>query len=111
MKRNIIVRTSVLAAVTAALLITSVPAEAGWHSGVDFSATFVAPPLVVTVGNRPFARPWHRPYWRPYCGPVVVPYAAPFVATPPLARVFVRFPYPHWMPQPLVARRYWHRGY
>ncbi|MFI5166801.1 MAG: hypothetical protein ACHQQS_09300 [Thermoanaerobaculales bacterium] len=111
MKRNLIVRTSVLAAVVAALLITSLPAEAGWRGDVGFSATLVAPPVVVTVGNRPFFRPWHHPYWRPYCGPVAVPYAAPFVVTPPLARVFVRFPYPHWVPRPFEARRYWHRGY
>lgn len=111
MKRNHIVRISALAVVAAALLVTSVPAEAGWLGDVGFSATFVTPPPVVTVGDRPFVRPWHRPYWYPHCGAAVPPYAAPVAVAPPLARVFVRFPYPHWVPRPLAARRYWHRGY
>ena len=111
MKRNQIVRTMMLAAAAVALLAVSAPAEAGWGVGIGWNATVVAPPIAVTVGNAPYWRPSYRHYWRPYCGPVAAPDAAPVVVAPPLARVFVRFPYPHWALRPLATRRYWHRGY
>jgi len=111
MNRNHFVRISLLAAVALALLAISVPAEAGWRVGLGFNAAIVAPPFAVTVGNAPYWRPWYRHSWRPYCGPVVAPYAAPVVVAPSLARVFVRFPYPHWVMRPVGAARHWERGY
>jgi hypothetical protein len=117
MRSTQIVRVSVLAAAVAAALAVTPPAEAGWGARIGFSAAIVAPPVVVAVGHGPYRSPYYRswvyPAYRPVYGSVYGPrgFAGPLGPGRRFARVFVRFPFPHWVERPVVLAPSCRGGY